>query len=356
MDYIMYLDESGNTGNPKLKEKGWNFREQPNYGLGAICIRKDKEEALINNVLDLFSKYDSELGRSKELKSTTEYWFNNELFCELTALLEKYDVIFYFDIISKKFNIVKYLVQYCLYPESIIDFDESIRQEKVNFATLASNNIEDEQLQEFIELCQLETEYEGLREKYIEFLLNLKKNVVNDSILERVEKGIEIFRDKEITLDKLLPIEDYTNKGRLMRLLPNIDSFNNVFTSVSALRLTPRDNVVLYHDIQEQFGKSYERWVSESLKFGLTNVEKIEFVKSDDSILIQVIDFLTGNLMSLYENTISSSSLKRRDRELGKKVNTLLYNTNIISTKYDQDKFFSSHGIKYSNTTMPLND
>ena len=356
MDYVMYLDESGNTGNPRLKEKGWNFREQPNYGLGAICIKRSNEEEIKNEILNLFVKYDEELGRTKELKSTTDYWFNNELFCELTELLERYNTIFYFDIISKRFNVVKYLVQYCLYPDSIINFDDSIREEKVNFATLISNNIEDESLQEFIELCQLETEYEGLRGKYIEFLTNLRNRATVDSIINRIDKGISIFKDKEVPLENLLPIEDYTNKGRLMRLLPNIDSFNNVFVSVATLRLSPRDNVILYHDIQEQFGKSYERWISETLKIGLTNVEKIEFLKSDESILIQAIDFLVGNLVSLYERTIINNSLTRNDRQLGKRVNKLLYNTNIVSTKYDQDKFFSSHGIKYGRTTMPLSD
>ncbi|WP_202710336.1 DUF3800 domain-containing protein [Sporosalibacterium faouarense] len=353
MDYVMYLDESGNTGNPRLKKNGWNFREQPNYGLGAICIKRSNEKEIKNKILNLFAKYDKELGQGKELKSTTDYWFNNELFCELIELLERHNTIFYFDIISKRFNIVKYLVHYCLYPDSIINFDHSIREEKVNFATLVSNNIEDESLQEFIELCQLETAYEGLRVKYIEFLTNLKNNVTEDSIVNRIEKGISIFKDNEVPLEKLLPIEDYTNKGRLMRLLPNIDSFNNVFVSVARLRLSPSDNVILYHDIQEQFGKSYERWISETFKMGLKNIKKIEFLKSDESILIQAIDFLVGNLVSLYQRTIINNSLTRNDRQLGKRVNRLIYNTNIVSTKYDQEKFFSSHGIKYGKTTIP---
>ncbi|WP_026478219.1 DUF3800 domain-containing protein [Alkaliphilus transvaalensis] len=353
MEYKIFMDESGNTGNPKYTNKGWNFREQPNYAVGAICIRQDFENDLKKEILELLYSYDKELGTTKELKSTTDYWFNNELLIKLYNIFQKYKTIYYFDIIGKRFNIVKYLVHYCLFPECIIDFDSEKLDRKVQFATLAYNNIDDDLLGEFVELCKIDTEFELLRDHYIDFLVKLKNGVKEREIKERVDNAIMSYRNKAIPLSRLIPIEDYTNKSKLMRLLPNIDSFNNAVASISTLKLKSSDKVNIYHDVQEQFGNSYEKWIEQMNGLGISNIKGIQFVKSEESIFIQVVDFLVGNLLKLYERLVNNNTVKKEDRLFGRSVQELLYNTNVVSTKYIQEQFFSSLQMKYGNTPRP---
>lgn len=353
MKYKLFLDESGNTGNPKLKENGWNFREQPNYALGSICVKSDMSDKLSDDVLELFSRYDSGLGVQKELKSTTNYWFNNDLLLELMNLLNRFDVKFFFDITNKKFNIIKYITHYCIYPMFIMDFDQEISEERINVATSAYNNIDDDLLSEFIELSLKDTDEPNLREGYISFLSKLHLSTSDKLLMKRLSESIDYFRDTDNELKYMIPIEDYTNKGKLMRLLPNIDSFNNVITSTATLRLNPKDELFVLHDIQEQFGQSYENWIDKNQLLGVNNIKDIKFVESKEVVLIQVIDFITGNLLKLYNSVLNNSGIKKSDRIMGEILSTAIGNTNIVSNGYEQNKFFELFSKKYSRAPLP---
>ncbi len=48
MNYKMFIDESGNTGEPRIKNGKWNYGEQPYFGLGSIMIKEEVEKEFSN--------------------------------------------------------------------------------------------------------------------------------------------------------------------------------------------------------------------------------------------------------------------------------------------------------------------
>ena len=52
MNYEMYMDESMNTGNPCYKDGKWNFKDQPYFALGSMCIEEVKRDSLTEKIKD----------------------------------------------------------------------------------------------------------------------------------------------------------------------------------------------------------------------------------------------------------------------------------------------------------------
>lgn len=71
-------------------------------------------------------------------------------------------------------------------------------------------------------------------------------------------------------------------------------------------------------------------------------------------VVIQVVDFFTGNILRLYKEIISTSYMNRKNRELVKKIKPLLENCNIVASNYEQMRFFEQCNIKYRKAPLPF--
>ena len=76
---MIYIDKSENTGEPRIKNKKWNWGIQPNFALGAICLKTQEVYEIKLKIKNVLRSYDSKLGVEHELKSKANYIFEKEL-------------------------------------------------------------------------------------------------------------------------------------------------------------------------------------------------------------------------------------------------------------------------------------
>ena len=217
MNYNIFIDESGNTGNIEIKDDlTWNFQLQTHFALGAIYFKEEKQKELEEEILKCLQSHDVLLGTEKELKSKAKYLFKNELLEELLFILHSNDVGIYFDISDKKYKVIMNIVEYCIYPYYLFDL-KATREKKINIATFLYNNMTMEDIKYFIDLCQKEiSENDGIRE-IVEILLKIRELLISCKQKEYqcVDSVIDYIKNHKkygLTLENILPIKDYYNK------------------------------------------------------------------------------------------------------------------------------------------------
>lgn len=356
MDYVMFIDESGNTGNPKLKENGWNWGEQPSFALGSLCIKqKDVEEVRIK-ITDVLNKYENGLGTARELKSTASYRFTQSLIGDLISVFDSYNAKYYIDITNKRFQVVKYIVEYCVYPLHLEKEFNDLRGRKRAAATILYNNLSDELLSRYIEICEKDYD-DSLVKEISEFIDSLVECVNDNEIIEccmQVKNIVVNYSKYNIEIKNLVPIRDITNRNREMSLLPHLDAYLNIIGSTSILRLSSTDKLYIYHDEQKQFSNALIKWTDTMKGYDeISNLRKVQFINSKKDVLIQSIDFLTGHSVKIFNKTTKAKYFTGRDKMLTKTMSSVLLNCNILSTRYEQDNFFDVLKLKSGRTQMP---
>lgn len=354
MDYSIFLDESGNTGEAKYNNGKWNFETQPYFVLGSYSIRSNKIDEFKSEFKMVIEKYDKDFGTTRELKSTAKDKFKIDLLSDMVQLVSKYNLDLYLDISNKKYKIVTVIVENCMYPQYIYQNKMDVRNECIIAANYLYNNLNDNILSEYINLCnKKQPNFLDLNT----FLIKLE-NDINENILKQdvsfVREYIKHYENKNLKLEDLYPVKDLNNKGTVTSFLPNLDAYNNIIASKYRELYKNYNNINIYHDKQDQFSNCLIKWTETINKiFNFESTDNIKFIDSKDDILIQFIDYLTGNVRICFENIINNSH-KRLDRELSKTLKPLFYSCNIVSTEREQHKFFDSLGLKYTATPVPI--
>ncbi len=359
MNYNVYIDESGNTGNIELNEDlTWNFQGQSHFALGAIYIDKEKCKDLELSVSKILQKYNPKLGNEHELKSKANYKFKNDLLKDLTELLLANKVQFYFDVADKKFKSIMNMVEYCVHPNYLYDFASFIRSrdERIDSANFLYKTLPDEHIKTFIDICQEPLE-EDTENRFIDFLNILRVHYISQKydsgIIEDVIGAVMNRKNQyNLSLEELLPVKDFNNKGTGESFLPNVDAFNNLLLQIGR-EVSYGDKLYIYHDKQTQFSKVLSKW-SDVLKERSIIIEHLDFYNSKEQLLIQVADFYTGTFLRLYKEIISSTSLNRNNRELMKILKPVFINCNIVASRYEQLCFFERCGLEYTATPLPF--
>lgn len=198
----------------------------------------------------------------------------------------------------------------------------------------------------------------------MKFLYNLKKLYVNKkseedaNIQNNIDKVIKFILSenyKKLSVENILSVKDYNNKGGKESFLPNVDAYNNLIGQIAQFELSYMDSIYIHHDEQKQFSQVLFDWSDELRKRGC-NIKKVEFCNSKDDIIIQVSDFFTGNILRFYKEISAKSFLNRNDRELVKLLRPFLRRCNIVASNYEQHNFFEQCNIKYSKTPIPFRD
>lgn len=136
MNYHIYMDESGNTGEPRYKadKQTWNWDVQEYFALGGVGIPEDAESSIRAELLDILKSFDPTLGTKKEWKSKATSLFNWKLMEKVVQLLIQNNCTIYIDITNKKFKIAHYFVDYCIFPYYLLNNPIDKRQERIEMA------------------------------------------------------------------------------------------------------------------------------------------------------------------------------------------------------------------------------
>lgn len=363
MKFRMYVDESGNTGEPQIRKGKWNYGDQRYFGLGSIMVKEEDEKELSNKTLEVLQKYDPKLGTENELKSQGKYLFKIELLCDLINLFQDYDYFAFFDISNKKFKVICYMVEYCVYPYYIyaqLLTQEKHRTKRINAANALYYNLDESQIERFDCLIRKKNEELDKRKDFLDFLEVLMNELYQKKQKELVEgigSAINFIKDSPgMPLSNLIPVEDYNNSGKSNFFLPNIDALNNIVAQQAIKRLSYNDAISIIHDEQLQFSNSLTKWIDYQRDQGL-KVQIDAFMDSKNSVILQTTDFFLGMIIRLFQKIIERRPLSRNDREAMKILKPLVSsansNCNIVSVQSEQAEFFRAFGVKAVRTTIP---
>lgn len=343
--YYLFIDESGNTGNPKILNDKWNFEDQKYFALGGICLNENSILNVRQELSLVFKKYG--FNETRELKSRGN--LNLNLLKDILEILKNSQTYFFADISNKKYKIVTILVDYCVYPYYMYK-SEDIRDFKCQAAIVLYYNLDDYTLAKFVEICtndiagNPQDAYDALKE----FLYELQKKVIDKEINKAISKVIDFsgnYKEKSLTIRNLYPLQDRTNKNTPMAFLPNLDAFLNLINVIS-YRISNRskEKMIVCHDNQEQFSNSFFKWIKNMKdEFSISNIDHLEFQDSKNEILIQCADYITGSLVKYLKNSIDMKGDKTT-RNLGEILKTIIGEScNLVGVKSEQIEFFGKY-------------
>lgn len=358
MNYNIYLDESGNTGNIEIKDNlEWNYGNQPYFALGAFYIEAEKATQIEQDIIRILHEFNPELGTEKELKSKAKYAFKNELLKKVTDYLIAQKTDFYFDVANKKYKVIMNIVEYCVYPHYVAIENMLERNAKVDAANYLYKTLPEDIIKFYIDLCQDTKDEKEKIEQLMDFLKNLETLCkCNRQITDSIRCVLDFVRNYKIhglKEEHLFPVKDFNNKGTKESFLPNVDAYNNIIGSIGKLRINRCDTINIYHDEQKQFSEVLTAW-TEELKARGIQINKLEFHVSKDSILVQIADFYTGNIARIFKKIADYSFLEREDRELLKILKPLLDKCNIVAPNNEQDEFFNKCGLHKYKSPIPF--
>ncbi|MDG5854383.1 DUF3800 domain-containing protein [Clostridium beijerinckii] len=296
----IYIDESGNTGaiKEKNKKKEFNFIEQPYFTLGGILIDESREDEIKKELKVLYNSNNIE----DELKYKN-HKNKKGLLEKIIKILEKYNCKMFFDVTNKRYKIINYIVDYCVIPYYEANSKDMIVA-KLCTTNLVSDilyeELEDKVLYNFIEIGNNPN---SSISKLIKFCELLKSSIKSKLIKKQIHETIDtIRRHNSLGLSKknLFPLIDVTNIGeRPFAFLPNIDALNNLIVQLT--ESSSREPMEIIHDNQEEFSKSLTKWMKITSETKKIN-GNIRFENSKNDVLIQTIDYITGYINDYFKN------------------------------------------------------
>ena len=357
MEHLIFMDESGNTGDIKFNPdtQRWNFAEQPHFALGAVYFEnKDgRKKKVENDILSILQKYNPNLGTEVELKAKLTNNYSKDLLKDLIDYFQKENIKTFVDITNKKYKVMNYIVDYCVYPY-YIDIDRAAVRQKLRAASkYLYYNLSDELLVEWYNLCYAT---EQIREKMMDFSKKIENIIRQDKLFSDVD--FTKIRDKIQELDErnLVPLKSHTNKGKNICFLPNEDAFVNIIGTIYNVKLKGRGSISIYHDVQDQFSNTLEDWKNYICeKNGGIVIDQMLFLNSKKEVLIQVADFITGTILHIFQKiSYYNNPLTYNDREILKSIKPLVSeNCNIVSVEMEQEEFFGKFGLKTRPSILP---
>lgn len=360
MNYHIYMDESGNTGEPRYKtdKHVWNWGEQAYFALGGVGIPDEAEDSMRTELLEILQFFDPALGTDKEWKSKADSLFNRELMEKVIRLLTQNKGMIYVDIANKKFKIASYFVDYCVFPyylssNPIIDK----RQEKIEMANKIYNSWDDQLFARFVDLCHKGLETDDNLDAFLVFLGDAEKFLARKNYVQNLSAVIDRVKHSEsygLTRKNLMPIMDYDNCGNPLCFSPNVDAYLNIAATMANRQSKSTSSIHIFHDNQKQFIPALEHWTQNLREQSGLILDAFTPVSSDD-LLIQLSDFIVGKILRVYRDIISNSAHKRETRELMKVIKPIIAgNCNVVSTRYEQQCFYSAFDLKTCLTPIPF--
>ena len=360
MNYNIYFDESGNTGEPRFKNGKWNWGNQPYFTLGSLCIKSSDANAIAKEIIRLLHTFNPQLGDHIEWKSKANNVFNSELLRGVVNIIRKYDGKVYVDITNKKYKICHYLVDYCIYPSYLGYTPENAlhRNRRIRIANAVYSDLDESWVKSFESICHNADEDTKYNE-FTQFLPELEqaltqKKIVKD--LQEVKNYVNNYSNHQMKIKNLFPLIDCDNKGNQTCFLPNLDGYNHILATILNKRIPFGSHITIFHDEQLQFEKALKKWTEDIHQQTMQSVD-VQFVQSCQKvyILIQLVDFLTGRIARLYKDIIETGQPKKRDREIFDAAKPLIArNVNVVAPKAEQELFFQQFGLETVLTEIPI--
>lgn len=353
---MLFIDESGNTGEPSYSSNGWNWQDSKYFGLGALQIDSSKVDYFRSDLKRILKRYNTELGDTIELKSTANYVFSKKLMRDIIVLLNENKADIFLEITNKRFHIIQYLIDYCINPYYIYknqflnsDVYRSASVFLMNFFFTVPEEELDLLLSRFVSLCHsdcIEDSY-----KHLPIFINDCYNYLPEELSSFKDAVLEYIDNYELyglTIDNLFPLVDRTSRGNKMCFAPNIDSINSILSRLC--KKNSKNRYTIVHDEQKQFESSIDNWISLLNIDYVKNIENTKFSSSKNEVLIQLVDFVLGKILRIFDEVVNNKNRKNSDDEWIDIVTPLILNKlNVVAPCHEQALFFK----RFCAITLP---
>lgn len=324
-----YMDESGNTGDLTTAGiENYGF-EQRMFTLAAVGCNLDNAFVERFNALRKAHRI-----QSPEVKSRQGYE-RPQFVSGLLDLLEDCGCPIFIEAVDKHYFIIANIIDRIVVPYvGACDVQPRTLWMKGVMADHMAIYGPPELAQAFIACCQ-SRDYVEVRELYKQIIrwaqtCRLPTEGVADAFVRFTRDSLKDFRKlpKAKAVESALPIPDTSPKGKLLWVLPNLTSFTHIYARINHYLEKQVANVTLFHDEQLQFGdvlrqnKGFmEGFAAQDMKLPLKTADfefsasaKLEFLRSHDSIGIQIADVLAGFMARYIQDAVWGGMAMDADR------------------------------------------
>jgi len=322
VNYVYYLDESGNTGDLVRMGDRLDFGGQPIFAL--VCIGLQDEADLEREVQRLRTVHNIQ---GAEVKSTN---LRNKpgFVSDLATYLRQNQIPLFIEVVEKRYFVCIHLVQSLILPPvGSVDFDAEAIWLKNAFAEHLRITIPDGVLKDFADACD-NPSLTSVRTAFDSLAAFLRQRPSGDqaawAMLRSVEQERSDLEERALTDEQpwkpILPSPDSGKKGKQFWMLPNLSSFTNIYARINHFSAQQVDGITIVHDEQLQFDeiiefnkKTMERIFHDkplpliSANYSLKQSASLVFRSSHSSIGIQVADVLAGFVMCYVQEALSKN-------------------------------------------------
>lgn len=324
-----YIDESGNTGDLTTAGIETYGFEQRMFTLAAVGC--DLDDAFMERFKVLRTAHRIQ---SPEVKSRQAYE-RPQFLSGLLDLLEERGCPIFIEAVDKHYFVIASIMDRIVVPYvGACDVQPRTLWMKGVMADHMAIYGPPELALAFIACCQ-SRDYVEVRDFYKQIIRwaqtsRLPTEGVADAFVRFTRESLKDFRKlpKAKAVESALPIPDTSPKGKLLWVLPNLTSFTHIYARINRFLEKQVSGVTLFHDEQLQFGDVLhqnkglmESFTAQDMKLPLKTADfefsvsaKLEFLRSHDSIGIQIADVLGGFMARYIQDAVWGGMAMDADR------------------------------------------
>lgn len=324
-----YLDESGNTGDLSNVKIDPYFAEQRMFGLAAFGT--DLDDDFIRQFGTIKAAHRIQ---APEVKAKHAY-DKPPFMLELLDLLMARRCPIFIELVDKHYFVVTNIIERMVVPYvGGCDVEPKTLWMKGVMADYMALYAPRDLVHAFTACC-LSRDHAAIWELYKAIIRWAQESPVPP---QEVAQGIVRFAQDSLkgyrklpkarAVERALPVPDANPVGKLLWVLPNLTSFTNIYARINHHRGKRVSGGTLFHDEQLQFGdilqqnkKIAESFAELGLKlplrtadFEFSEAAELKFLRSHESIGIQIADILAGFCTRYVQDVVWSGASRQGDR------------------------------------------
>lgn len=308
-----FFDESGSTGDLINEKFDLGFFSQPIFAHVGIGV---DEGTNIEYVLDEIKKKHDVSG--VELKSQDIYFKKPELMFDLVKYIVDERLPFLCEVVDKKYTIATSMVTHLIVPPMQDETDGKNQYIRNILADFISLNAPEECFKLFFKTCITPTEenllatMDSLRiffsESHEELQDENLTTIMIDETIDEYRKAKEEIGEQE-ALKIFIPIPDFDSNHNTISILAHVHCFYNLLARLNKYHCRDWDDVILFHDTQNEFATTLHYCIENIKTIDPTNIPpilnadfhieddiRLNFIDSKDKSAIQIADIIAGFL------------------------------------------------------------
>lgn len=328
MSISFYIDESGHSGDVVNSGAAYDFLDQPYFVLAALGIKDEAFLAQQIDALRVAHRVPAGELKSKSLQSRPAF------VSDLLSLVCSQKLPFFVEVVDKRFFVCIQLVNSQLLP-SVMGFNDGPEMHfiKNTLVDFLYDEIPDHVLDQFVAACMKPSDQSLMNAFGSQLLFSFGKSAtsvaqdirdgMHHMVIEAMKEYVEMRKQDPDAYLRFLPSPDLNKRGKVVWMLPNLSSLTNIYARINLFRQRKLKDVRLVHDQQPELDdilRNAKRAAESIIKdtkikpftphsdFLFIESAPLEFVRSHESLGIQVTDVIAGTVMRFYRDRLRGNA------------------------------------------------